>query len=108
MVASMRSISVESIPMPIILTDMTQPALPQPSGDFEWVQASWGAALRCRALAGIAPHFFSTRELRLEGVRDQDPESWHVLSRAMGVDIDALVRMRQVHCADVFVAEKGD
>jgi YfiH family protein len=69
------------------------------------VQAPWGAALRCRALAGIAPHFFSTRDLRLEGVRDEETASWKALSAAMGVELDHLVRMRQMHCADVFVAE---
>ena len=91
--------------MPIILVDMTD--LPQPSGDFEWVQAPWGAALRCRPLEAIAPHCFTTRELALEGVRDEDAGSWQVLSRSMGVEIDGLVRMRQVHGAEVYVAEKG-
>ncbi len=97
---------------------MTDQALPKNKDDFEWVQASWGAALRCRPLADIAPHYFSTCELGLEGVRDEDhedtkarrhddPEGWKVLARAMGVELDALVRMRQVHGADVFVAEKG-
>jgi YfiH family protein len=91
--------------MPIILVVMT--GLPQPSGDFEWVQAPWGAALRCRPLEAIAPHYFTTRELSLEGVRDDDAGSWQVLSRAMGVEIDGLVRMRQVHGAKVHVAERG-
>ena len=62
----MRSISVASIPMPIIFVDMS---LPKPSGEFEWVQESWGAALRCRPLAAVAHHCFSTRDLELEGVR---------------------------------------
>ncbi len=82
-------------------------SLPQPSGDFEWVQESWGAALRCRPLAEVARHCFSTRELALEGVRDAEPDSWHALARSLGVELDSLARMRQVHCADVFVAEKG-
>ncbi len=30
-----------------------------------------------------------------------------MLGRALGVELEGLVRMRQVHCADVFVAEKG-
>jgi hypothetical protein len=84
---------------------MIEAAFPQPSGDFEWVQASWGAALRCRPLAAIAQHLFSTRALRLEGARDDDNESWQVLSSAMGVELDDLVRMRQVHGADVYVAK---
>jgi len=86
---------------------MTQPALPKPSGDFEWVQAPWGAALQCRALSGLAPHFFSTRELCLEWGRNEDPESWTCLARALGVEMEALVRMRQVHGAEVFVAGRN-
>lgn len=79
--------------MPIIFVDMS---LPKPSGEFEWVQESWGAALRCRPLAGLARHCFGTRELEGEGA----------LGDALGVEPDAFVRMRQVHCADVFVARK--
>jgi polyphenol oxidase len=70
-------------------------ALPKPNGEFEWVQASWGAALRCRALTDMA-HCFSTRELTLETM----------MAQGLGVEPDALARMRQVHCTDVFVAEK--
>ena len=68
--------------------------LPQPSGDFEWVQGSWGAALRCRPLAEFASHYFSTRQ--------EAPEQ--TLAHALGVPLEALVRMKQVHRADVFVA----
>ena len=78
--------------MPIIFVDMS---LPKPSGEFEWVQESWGAALRCRPLAAMAPHYFSTRQ--------HAPEQ--TLADALGVDLDALVRMQQVHRADVFVAK---
>lgn len=81
-------------------------ALPKPSGDFEWVQESWGAALRCTSLAAIAPHCFSTRDLALEGVGDDDHKGWADLARALGVDYASLVRMRQVHSADVFEAEE--
>ena len=80
--------------------------LPQPSGDFEWVQAPWGAALRCRPLEAVAPHCFTTRDLALDGVRDEDAGSWQVLSRSMGVEIDRLVRLRQVHGAEVYVARR--
>ena len=88
--------------MPIIFVDMV---LPKPSGDFEWVQESWGAALRCTPLASIAAHCFSTRDLALEGVRDDEQKGWEDLARALKVDHSALVRMRQVHCAGVFEAE---
>jgi YfiH family protein len=78
--------------MPIIFVDMS---LPKPSGEFEWVQAPWGAALRCRPLAATAPHYFSTR-------LDAPEET---LAGALGVGLDALVRMQQVHRADVFMAK---
>jgi len=84
---------------------MNQPStLPKPSGDFEWVQATWGTALRCRTLAAIAPHCFSTRALGLDGRRDEIEAGWNELRRELGVGPGDLVRMRQVHCADVFVA----
>jgi polyphenol oxidase len=82
-------------------------AFPKPSGDFEWVQESWGAALRCTPLAAIAAHCFSTRDLALEGVRDEEQSGWEDLARALHVDHAALAKMRQVHGADVFEAEKG-
>jgi YfiH family protein len=69
-------------------------SLPKPIGDFEWVQAPWGVALRCPPLAAIAPHYFSTRQ--------DSPEQ--TLAHALGVNLDALVRLQQVHRADVFVA----
>jgi hypothetical protein len=68
---------------------------PKPNGGFEWVQESWGDALRCPPLAAIAPHYFSTRQ--------EAPEQ--ALAGALGVGLDALVRMRQVHGANVFVAK---
>src|SRR5204863_6077538 len=39
---------------------MTLPAVPEP---FRWIDAPWGHALSCRALDGVAPHLFSTRQL---------------------------------------------
>ena len=79
--------------------------LPKPNGDFEWVQESWGTALRCAPLAHVARHVFTTRDLVLEE-GDVAPTGWVALARAVGGTADALVRMRQVHCAGVFVAER--
>ena len=79
--------------MPIIFVDMS---LPKPSGEFEWAQESWGAALHCHPLSEVAHHCFGTRDLVVDGA----------LAHALGVEPEALVRMRQVHCADVFVAKK--
>ena len=77
-------------------------ALPKPSGDFEWVQESWGAALRCRPLADAARHSFGSRELTLEGDRAETPAGWQALAKSLGVELESFVRMRQVHCADVY------
>jgi YfiH family protein len=90
-------------------------ALPKPSGDFEWMQESWGAALRCRPLSEVARHCFTTTELKLAGVRSlgarqewaapsPDEDSWDQLARALGVELDELIRLRQVHGATVFDA----
>lgn len=81
--------------------------LPQPSGEFEWVQESWGAALRCRPLAEAAPHCFSTRDLSLDGTASENRERWEQLARALGIDDRGLVRMRQVHDVDVVEAPRG-
>jgi len=45
----------------------------------------------------------------LEGVRADSPASWAALAHALDVELESLVRMRQVHCAEVFEArhEKG-
>jgi polyphenol oxidase len=79
---------------------------PQPSGEFEWAQESWGAALRCRPLADLALHCFSTRDLALDGTRADSPASWAALSRSLGLEPGSLVRMRQVHCAGVLEARR--
>lgn len=89
--------------MPIIFVDMS---FPKPSGEFEWVQESWGAALRCRPLGAVAAHCFSTRELELEGVRVDGVTRWQDLANTLGVELGSLVRMRQIHGADVFEAGK--
>ena len=82
--------------------------LPQPSGDFEWTQESWGAAVRCRPLGAVARHCFSTRDLALEGVLAVPAPAWASLARAFDVPLDSLVRMHQVHCADVFQADTAN
>ncbi len=91
--------------MPIIFVVMSYP---QPSGEFEWTQESWGAALRCRPLASVARHCFSTRELALENVLGVPAPTWASLARAFDVEPASLVRMHQVHCADVFEARKAN
>jgi YfiH family protein len=81
-------------------------ALPKPSGEFEWVQEPWGAALRCRPLLKIATHCFTSTELKLEGVRDESGVGWQQLAGTLGVDLGDLIRLRQVHRADVIEAHR--
>ena len=66
---------------------MTLPAVPEP---FYWIEAPWGHALRCRALDGIAPHLFSTRQLELSS-------GTHAAALAASVDALRLVQVNQVH-----------
>ena len=81
-------------------------SLPKPSGEFEWVQESWGPALRCSPLAATARHRFSTRDLPLEDIRAAGQPAWVALARAVGADAATLVRLRQVH--GVAVYDAGD
>jgi len=87
---------------------------PQPSGGFEWVQAAGGRALVCRALLPLADHVFTTREWALgrhtgpprpgSGASDAD---WLPVAASLGVDGDHLVRLQQVHGAEVVVRRAG-
>jgi YfiH family protein len=75
---------------------MTLPSVPE---TYEWIQVSWGAALRCLPLAELAPHLFSTRQLEL---------STPGLARlAEALDAHDVVTLRQVHGATVVVARRG-
>ena len=77
-------------------------SLPKPTGEFEWVQESWGAALRCRPLSGTAAHRFSSRELVMQSSHEEDRQSWNALGAALRVDVGYMVRMHQVHGVEVF------
>jgi Multi-copper polyphenol oxidoreductase laccase len=77
-------------------------AQPQPSDGFEWTQAPWGAVLRCRPLLAVADHFFTGANIAL---RD-DSEEWLAVAREMGVDLEHLLLLRQVHSAKVVVARR--
>lgn len=95
--------SVASIPNPMMF-GMT----PKPSDTFEWVQASGGAALRCRALSSLADHVFTTRPWRLGSpAPDANGDGWAEVASTLGVDPAGLARLHQVHGATVVVAERG-
>jgi YfiH family protein len=66
---------------------MTLPAVLEP---FYWIDAPWGHALRCRALDGVAPHLFSTRQLELSS-------GTHPAELAASIGALRLVQVNQVH-----------
>jgi purine-nucleoside/S-methyl-5'-thioadenosine phosphorylase / adenosine deaminase len=75
---------------------------PKPSGGFEWVQAPWGAVLRCLPLLEVADHFFTAADLQLRG----DDDEWNALAGLLGVGREQLLLIRQVHGAAVAVAHR--
>ena len=76
---------------------MPLPPVPEP---FYWTTESWGAALRCRALDGLAPHLFTTRQLRLTHASD-----YHQLAQAVGAK--RVAALTQVHGASAMVIHRG-
>jgi polyphenol oxidase len=66
---------------------MTLPAVSEP---FYWIDAPWGHALRCRALDGVAPHLFSTRQLELSSAT-------HTAALVASIGALRLVQVNQVH-----------
>lgn len=70
------------------------------SGAFEWTEEPWGAALRCRPLAAIAPHLFTTRLL---DVSSREP----LRSLAASVGARDVATVRQVHGRTVIVVRDG-
>jgi YfiH family protein len=84
--------------------------LPKPTGQFEWTQESWGAALRCTALSNAAQHCFTTLQPGLSGAAREDAASLAALAHALNLHdakLEQIVRLRQVHCAGVFEASRG-
>jgi YfiH family protein len=73
---------------------------PQPTLAFEWTQAAWGAVLRCVPLSAACAHFFTGSNLTL---RD-DPGEWDSVAREIGVAVEDVLLVRQVHEATVAVA----
>lgn len=73
---------------------------PQPTRAFEWTQAPWGRVLRSIPLLACASHFFTAGNLTL---RD-DPREWEQVSSEIGVAVDDVLLVRQVHEATVAVA----
>ena len=77
---------------------MTLPGVPEP---FYWIDAPWGAALRCRALDPVAPHLFGTRQLQLSSAA-------HVAALASSVEAGRVQQVTQVHGRAHLVVRGGD
>lgn len=67
---------------------------------FTWTSESWGRALRCVPLEAVAPHVFTTRQLRLT-----DPGDQRRLAEGLGAE--RLFMVTQVHDAGVAVIRGG-
>jgi hypothetical protein len=72
------------------------PEVPLPDA-FEWIRYPWGPAIRCRALAGVADHCFTTRAPVLGAGPLTPGDGWHRVALAMGISPRSIVRLRQVH-----------
>jgi len=76
---------------------MTLPSVPV---SFSWTRASCGTVLTCRPLEVLAPHLFTTRDLRLASRDD-----WRRVSEAL--DADQVATVAQVHGRGVVVIKRG-
>ena len=77
---------------------MTLPALPD---TFYWTDEPWGAALRCAPLDRVAPHAFTTRQLRLSPTEGEE-------SLAAAVGSARVAQASQVHGKSVVVVREGE
>ena len=72
------------------------PEVPLP-GAFEWTRYPWGPAIRCRPLAALADHCFTTRAPVFGSGPLTPGDGWHRVALSMGVSTRFIVRLRQVH-----------
>jgi len=81
--------------------------LPKPTDGFEWAQAAAGPALVCRPLERFATNLFTTRTWPLgTAVAEERDDPWADVARAVGVEPAELVRVHQVHGANVVVRRR--
>lgn len=78
--------------------------LPALDPAFHWTAEAWGHALRCRPLAAVTQHAFTTRQLQLPpGGPRANPDGWTQAVASVGAGLEQLIRVRQVHGAGVRV-----
>jgi hypothetical protein len=75
--------------------------LPSPDPAFHWTAETWGHALRCRPLAAIAQHAFTTKQLELRTSAPHQAAAWTQAAASVGGRLEQLVRVKQVHGAVV-------
>ncbi len=80
---------------------------PVGSGGFRWVSEPWGDALVCEPLGAVAPHVFTSRQLELRGTTDATAREWAAIGQGLGVAGTDILRVHQVHGADVIVVRAG-
>jgi polyphenol oxidase len=78
---------------------------PQVRDGFEWTDSPLGVLLVARPFDPLS-HGWTTRQLELGGGAHQDRTAWDRLAAAAGVSPAQLVRLRQVHGAEVFIAQE--
>ena len=59
--------------------------------------------LQCRPLLELADHFFTAGDLELRA----DDREWTAVAEWMGLSVDRLFLIRQVHRTDVAVVRRG-
>jgi YfiH family protein len=57
-------------------------------------------------MTAFARHCFSSRQLGLAGMREEDHQGWTALAHAVGLEREFIVQMRQVHGANVFQPDR--
>jgi hypothetical protein len=77
-------------------------APPPAAAGFRWDDEGSAPVLRCEALAQVARHAFTTRQLQLRG---GDPVAWARVAAQVSCPVTALHRVRQVHGAVVAVVD---
>jgi YfiH family protein len=70
---------------------------------FRWDSESWGPALRCAALEPLAAHLFTSRALALGAAGAAGEAAWAMLAETFGCRPSEVVRLQQVHGAEVIV-----
>jgi len=78
------------------------------SDAFEWVRYPWGQALRCRPLADVAHHCFTTRRPEIPSGDGMKGDAWHSIALGFGVPRQRLVRLAQIHGAGVMTIRTTD